>query len=63
MKVETFQNKVNDEIKENMHGDENMEGNWEISKEAVIEIVKTEVGYKKKSAVARKPWVSKEMLS
>jgi len=60
-KVESFQNKVNEKIRDNNQSDVSIEGKWKILKNAVLEVAKNEVGYRTGSE-ARKPWVTHEMI-
>ena len=59
--VESFQNKVNEKIRDTKQDDVSIEGRWIMLKNAVLEAVKTEVGYKM-GMEARKPWVTDEMI-
>ena len=60
-KVESFQNKVNEKIRETKQDDVGIEGRWRMLKNGVLEAAKTEVGYKM-GTEARKPWVTDEMI-
>jgi len=52
---------VNEKIRDNNQSDVSIEGKWKILKNAVLEVAKTEVGYRTGSE-ARKPWVTDEMI-
>ena len=45
-KVESFQNKVIEKIRDTKQDDVSIEGRWRMLKNAVLEAAKTEVGYK-----------------
>ena len=58
-KVESFQNKVNEKIRDTKQDDLGIKGGWKMLKKAVLEAAKTEVGYKM-GRDARKPCVTDE---
>ena len=60
-KVESFQNKVNEKIRDTKLDDVSIKGRWRMLKNAVLEAAKTEVGYKM-GTEARKPWVTDETI-
>ena len=60
-KVESFQNKVNETIRDNKQDDVSIEGRWKMLRKAVLEAAKTEVGYKM-GTEARKPSVTDKMI-
>ena len=60
-KVESFQSKVDEKIRDTKQDDVSIEGRWGMLKNAVLEAGKTEVGYIM-GTEARKPWVTDEMI-
>ena len=52
---------MNEKIRDTKQDDVSIEGRWIMLKNAVLEAVKTEVGYKM-GTEARKPWVTDEMI-
>ena len=61
VKVESFQNKVNEKVRDTKQDDLFIEGRWKMLKKAVLEAAKTEVGYQM-GTKARKPWVTDEII-
>ena len=61
IRAESFQNNVSEKIRETKKDNVNIDSSWKIFKRAVLKAAKIEVGYKM-GAVARKPWVTDDMI-